>query len=786
VKTLACIFIGISTLAATPRAAADTITAGAPPLRVVPAAPPLAQPFNLHDVRLLDGEFKAGQDIAAKYLLSIETDRLLCGFRVEAGLRPKGTNYGGWERQSIAGHSLGHYLSGCSLAWASTGDARFLERVNYIVAELAECQRAGGDGYLAAFAGGRKAFAEVAAGNIRSSGFDLNGLWVPNYTEHKVLAGLRDAYRLARNTNALQVARGLADWYEKTLSGLNEVQMQQVLACEHGGMNEVLADLYADTGDPRYLVLSRRFHHKAILDPLARGEDVLPGKHANTQIPKLVGLATRYELTGAQDDRAAAEFFWERVVHHHTYVTGGNSEAEHFGPADRLNGRLSEKTAETCNVNNMLKLTEHVFGWTQSAGAADFYERALLNQIRSTQHPDGRVMYFLSLKPGHQKDYQRPYDDWSCCVGTGMENHVKYGAGIYYHSDDALWLNLFIASEVNWKQRGVVLRQETGWPESDHSTLTIQTGRPQYFALRIRHPHWADRLIVRVNGQLASDTTSPSSYAVIRRDWKDGDKIEIQFPMSLRLEAMPDNAKRVAVFYGPTLLAADLGEVENFAASQPGFVPVLVTDCQPVTEWVKPISLQRQTFKTVGVGKPHDVELVPLHKLHDRRYTVFLDQFTAPDWARREAELRAEEARQAALEARTVDVFQPGEMQPERDHHVLGDKSDPGEYLGRKFRHAWDGGWFSFQMKVDAAATNQLLCIWWGDETGPREFDILVDNAKIASQKLARNQPGQFWDATYAIPNELTRGKTSVMVRLQAQPGNYAGGLFGCRVLRPE
>ena len=757
-----------------PRVHADSLVGGQPQ----------AQPFSLHDVRLLDGPFKTGQDIGAHYLLGLEPDRLLANFRKDAGLTPKAKPYGGWEAMGIAGHSLGHYLSACALAWASTGNSQFLDRVNYIVDELAACQQANGDGYVAAIPGGKKAYAEVAAGNIRSAGFDLNGIWVPNYTMHKVLAGLRDAYRLANNPQALKVSQGLADWFEKTLSGINEEQMQKILAAEHGGMNEVLADLYADTGDARYLALSRRFHHKAILDPLALGDDILPGKHANTQIPKIIGLATRYELAGDASDRAAAEFFWDRVVHHHSYVTGGHCEAEHFGPPDKLNDRLTPVTTETCNVYNMLKLTEHIFGWNPNAAAADFYERALLNHIRGSQHPDGRVIYNVSLKPGFHKEYQSLTNDFTCCVGTGMENHVKYGEGIYFHDEAGVWVNLFIASELKWQARGVTLHQETAWPDGDHSTITVTGAQPEEFTLRIRHPFWADTLIVKVNGQLVSDSTSPSSYCQIKRRWQSGDRVEVTFPMALRTEAMPDNLNRIAVFYGPTLLAADLGAVENSQASQPGFVPVLLTAGRPVSDWVKPVSLAQKRFTTTGVGKPHDVELVPFHRLHDRRYTVYLDRFTPADWASREAQILAEEQHAKELEARTVDIFRPGEMQPERDHNVQGEKSDPVEALGRKLRHAFDGGWFSYEMKVSPTQTNALLCTWWGNETGERNFDIFVDGTKIASQKLTNKKTSQFWDATYPIPAELTRGKEKITVKLQAQPGNFAGGLFGSRVLK--
>lgn len=767
---------------------AEPLDTSRAPAKVQPAAPPKARVFSLHDVRLTGGPFKEGQDIAVAWLLSLEPDRFLANFRKEAGLSPKAEHYGGWEHQTISGHSAGHYLSACALAWAATGNEEFLRRVNYLVAELAECQRAHGDGYVAAIPGGRRAYAEVAAGNIRSAGFDLNGIWVPNYTQHKLFAGLRDAYRLAGNTQALAVARGLADWFERTHAHLTDEQMQKVLACEHGGLNETFADLYADTGDPRYLALSRRFHHRAILEPLARGEDILPGKHANTQIPKLIGLATRYELAGEPTDRAAADFFWTRVVYHHSYVTGGHCDHEHFGPPDRLNDRLSPATTETCNVYNMLKLTRHVFGWNPDARVADFYERALLNHIRATQHPDGRVIYNLSLQPGHHKEYQPLRDAWTCCMGTGMENHVRYGEGIYFHDDAGLWVNLYLPSELNWRARGMTVRLDTDWPYADTATLTFTGDTPQAFTLRLRHPHWAQTgFTVRVNGEEPPLATRPSSYAEVRRTWRRGDRVEVHFPMALRTEALPDNANRIGIFFGPTLLAADLGPVDQPGAGQPGFVPVLLTEGRPVRDWVQPVSRATLTFKTEGVGRPRDVTLVPFFSLHDRRYTVYLDLFTEAAWAQRQAELRVAQEREARLAARTLDVLRIGEMQPERDHRLRGERTSAGEAFGRKWRHATDGGWFAFELRVDPERPVELLCTYWGgDGGGYREFDVLVDGTRVATQKLEQNAPGKFFDVAYPIPPELTRGKSRVTVRFQAHPGKWAGGLFGVRTLRVE
>ncbi|MBM3879751.1 MAG: glycosyl hydrolase [Verrucomicrobia bacterium] len=754
-------------------------------VEISPVALPKAAPFSLHDVRLLDGIFKEGQDRGVRWLLSLEPDRFLARFRTEAGLEPKAEHYPGWERQGVSGHSAGHYLSACALAWAATGNEEFRRRLDYMVGELAACQQAHGNGYVAAIPDGKRVYAEVAAGNIRSAGFDLNGCWVPNYTLHKLLAGLRDAYRLCGNRQALEVARRLADWFERIHASLTDVQMQRVLACEHGGINETFAQLYADTGEPRYLALARQFHHRAILEPLARGEDILPGKHANTQIPKLTGLAVRYELTGDRADRAAADFFWERVAHHHSYVTGGHCDREHFGPPDQLNDRLSDDTTETCNVYNMLRLSGHIFGWRPEAEVADFYERALLNHIRASQHPDGRVIYNLTLRPGGTKSYQRHFDWFTCCMGTGMENHVRYGEGIYFHNADALWVNLFIASELQWRKRALAVRQETQWPLGDSTKLVFTCERPQEFTLRLRHPHWASAgLEVRVNGEALTTDSSPSSYVSIRRTWKTGDTVDVRFPMRLRTEAMPDNPNRVAIFYGPTLLAAKLGPVDDPAAQDALYVPVVVSGERPVSDWVKPVSLAALEFKTEGVGRPRDVALVPFFDLHDWRYTVFLDRSTPAAWSALEAEIRAAQAREAALAARTVDVLRIGEMQPERDHKLQGENTSAGEHLGRKWRHAIDGGWFAFELAVDPAGPNQLQCTYWGGETGSRQFDLSVDGQKIATQKLLQDRPGQFFDVVYAIPLELTRGRSKVTVRFQAHPGHWAGGLFGCRMVR--
>ena len=761
------------------------VCVGAVKDEVVPFA---AESFALKDVRLLDGPFKHAQDLQGQWLLALEPDRLLAWFRKEAGLAPRAPVYGGWENRGVAGHCLGHYLSGCSLMFQSTGDRRFLDRVNYIVSELALCQAENGNGYVAAIPGAKAVFEQVAAGDIRSAGFDLNGSWVPLYTLHKLFAGLVDAYRLCDNEQALAVNQALANWLGRVLSGLDHDQMQKILACEHGGMNEALADLYADTGDRRYLVLSRRFHHEFVLDPLVKRQDRLNGLHANTQVPKLIGLARRYELTGDLKDRTGAEFFWERVVNHHSYCTGGHCINEHFGPPDTLSDRLGVNTTETCNVYNMLKLTRHLFQWDAKAEVADFYERALYNQILSSQHPgDGRVIYNLTLEMGGHKHYQTKFDSFTCCVGSGMENHAKYGSNIYFHTQDRLYVNLFIASELTWQNKGVTLRQETRFPDEPKSKFTMTCDRPVNFELRIRHPYWVKQGFgVTINGKPVPVNTAPSSYAAIRRTWRSGDRVEVRLPMSLHTHPMPDNAGRVAVMYGPLVLAGDLGPEDHPAAGRPDFVPVFVPGQRDLDQWIKPVADQACTFQTLNAGQPHDVLFKPFFRVHERRYSVYWDVFTPEKWRARQAAYEAELARQKALEARTLDFFQPGEMQPERDHDLKGQRTSAGEAFGKKWRHASDGGWFSFTLNVQSDEPVQLVCTYWGGDAGARVFDILVDQTKLATQTLENNKPNQFFDQTYDLPIRLTRGKTEIRVKFQAHPGHTAGGVFGVRLVKTD
>lgn len=742
-------------------------------------------PFSLTDVKLLDGPFLHATRLNAKILLAYEPDRLLAKFYAEAGLTPKADHYMGWENESLAGHSLGHYLSGCSMMYQTTGDTAFLSRVNYIVDELKKLQDADGNGYIGAFPNGKKVFEEeVAKGNIRSQGFDLNGIWAPFYTQHKVMAGLRDAYHLCGNKTALEVEKRFAGWIDTIVTPLNDEQIQKMLRCEHGGISETLADLYADTEDEKYLKLSRIFYQKSFLDPMKEGNDVLPGKHCNTNIPKLIALSRLYELTGDTSDRKASEFFWNTVVNHHSYVTGGNGNNEYFGPADKLRDRLGDGTTESCNVYNMLKLTGHLFEWEGSAEAADFYERALFNHILSTQNPeDGHVTYNLSLDMGGFKDFQDP--EWfTCCIGTGMENHSKYGENIYYHNDNELFLFQLIASELTWKEKGVKVVQTTNYPEEHGTTLDFSCDAPVQITLQVRYPYWAENgLEIIVNGKKERIRETPGSFIPITRKWKSGDRVEIKIPFTLRLESMPDDSNRVAVMYGPLVMAGDLGPVKDSASTDAMYVPVLMTKDRNPNTWMKPVEGKVNTFVTVNTGRPREVEMKPFYSVYNRRYSIYWDMFTEEAWNARQAEYKAEQEKIKVIKAATIDFVQPGEMQPERDHNFKGERTTPGAFRERPNRET-RGGWFSYDLKVRGDTPVALAVEYWGGFPGAKTFDILVNEKVVATENISGKKEGQYIIVQYDIPEEITKGKSNVTVKFKAHPNNMGGPVFGIRTIK--
>jgi len=753
-----------------------------------PAIAVQAYPFDIRDVRLLDGPFKEAMEADARYLLEIQPDRLLSEFRAHAGLQPKAVKYGGWESSGLAGHTLGHYLSACSMEYASTGDTAFLHRVNYIVDELAACQAArktapgmlSMSGYVGAIPREDTLWTEVSEGKIRSHGFDLNGAWSPWYTVHKVMAGLLDAWLYCNNAKALKTERGMADWSATVVGNLPDSTLQKMLLCEYGGMNDVLANTYAITGEKKYLDLSYKFHDKRILDSLSRGLDDLAGKHSNTQIPKVIGCARRYELTADKRDSAIAASFWSIIVDDHTYATGGNSDYEYLGKAKALNNELTDNTTETCNTYNMLKLTRHLFAWHPSAALMDYYERALYNHILASQdHVTGMMTYFVPLRMGGRKEYSDEFNTFTCCVGSGMENHVKYGETIYSRgaADGSLYVNLFIPSRLSWKEKGLTVEQHTTLPLTDATTLTISTIRPSLFTLRIRKPHWSGPVRLLVNGVPQTPAAGADGYLAIRRTWKNGDKVEVHFPENFYTDAIPDNPSRIAIFYGPVLLSGELGSKEPDPVKG---IPVLVSSSEDPNKWIRRTDPNRLVFQTASVGQPGEVTLIPFNRTENEFYSVYWDYFTPAAWSAQQEKYAAERKQEQELEDHTIDRLRLGEMQPERDHTFAGEGLLTGEGHGKQWRSTEEGGYFSFTMKVDSAAGNTLLCDYWGDDHRGRIFDIQIDGQTIATQNLNSFKQSKFYEITYPIPQELVKGKQTVTVRFAAHsPHNGVGPVSG-------
>ncbi len=741
-----------------------------------PKIPIKAYTLPLKDVRLSNGPFKTAMEADKRWLLQLSPDRFLNRFHSNAGLPVKGAIYGGWESMGVSGHTMGHYMSACAMLYAVTGDEQIKQRVDYIVAELKRCQTARGTGYVGGIPNEDQLWDQVAKGDIRALGFDLNGLWVPWYTLHKLWAGLLDAYLYTDNEEAKEIVVKLTDWACDKFKNLSDTQWQTMLTCEIGGMNDVLMTVYAITGEQKHLDLANKFYHKKILDPLSQKMDQLSGEHANTQIPKVVGAARAYELTADEKYHTIASFFWETVTHDHSYVTGGNSDYEHFGNPGQLSGRLSSNTTETCNTYNMLKLTRHLFAWDPDVKYMDYYERALYNHILASQNPEtGMVCYYVPLASNVQKFFSSPDNDFWCCVGSGLENHVKYAENIYSEDDNALYINLFVASELNWKRKGMQIKQETNFPDAHTSKIIVSCASPVQTTFLIRFPSWAtEGYTIKVNGVNQALPESPGCYVSIDRTWSNQDIIEIALPFHQYKEVLLGDTHKHAFLTGPIVLAGEIPTAQR--------VPVFLNDGQTVNEWMKPLDGGGANVFRTTTGFPENIQMIPFYKKYQGTYAVYFDCFTPEEWEVVQEEYERELEYQRELESLTVDYFRPNEQQQEVDHNFKGSNVRRGEGAGRKWCDA-DNGWFSFEMKADASKPQDLSITYWGSDSGNRSFDIMVDDEVIATESLAAKKPNEFMDVKYDIPFYLTSGKTKVTVKLKSHAGNVAGGIFGSRIL---
>lgn len=714
-----------------------------------------------------------------RYLASLDPHRLLHNFYLSAKLTPPAPVYGGWEAQGIAGHSFGHWLSACSIAVAARPCTRLKASLDLALRELRRIQLAHGDGYIGGTTvmrdgmtiDGKIVFEEVRAGDVRSQGFDLNGGWVPLYTWHKVQAGLIDAHRLAGAPGALPILLDMAAYLAGVLDSLTDDQMQQVLHAEYGGLNESYADLYAITGNRRWLDLATRFYHKAVLDPLAQGRDELAGLHANTQIPKVIGLARLHEVADRPQDGTTARFFHERVTRHHSYVIGGNSDREHFGPADKLSTRITEATCEACNSYNMLKLTRQLYSWDPRGDWFDFYERVHLNHIMAHQRPsDGAFVYFMPLAAGARRIYSSPHDSFWCCVGTGMESHAKHSDSIYWSDGSTLFVNLFIPSRLDWRETGFALDLDTRFPKDGWVALTVRRAPRSSRTLALRLPAWSEGASISVNGAAARFDVQ-AGYARLTRRWREGDVVSVNFPMRITMEATPDDPSMVAFLHGPLVLAADLGSAEQPFS---GLGPALVSDGSPLGQITA--TDQSGSFMIAQAnGLP--LTLRPFFSQYDRRTSVYFPVFSTTAWATSRAGYEEAERAQRDLAGRTVDSVYLGEMQPERDHAFASSRSEAVNWNGRSARKLEAGQSMTLRLRRPAGQAI-LRATWWGPS---RDFTtrFSVEGTEIATQSIDKAQGNGFVTKDYSIP---VGSEGWVTFEIQALRGTTV--LYELRILR--
>lgn len=758
--------------------------------------------FSHKDVQLLDSPFKDAMEVDLEYIMKMDPDRLLAPFLKEAGLDAKAENYPNWENTGLDGHIGGHYLTALSLMYAATGDKNVLVRLNYMLDELEKVQQSN-HGYIGGIPDSKKLWKEIADGNINAGSFSLNDRWVPLYNIHKTYAGLRDAYEIAGIEKAKEMLIGLTDWMIETTKNLSKEQFQELLISEHGGLNEVFADVYKITGEQKYLDLAYSFSHEKLLKPLEKDKDVLTGMHANTQIPKIIGFETIAAMDDNADYHEASKFFWENVVNERSVAIGGNSVREHFHPKDDFSTMMSSvQGPETCNTYNMLKLSKKLFLAEVNEKYVDYYEQALYNHILSSQHPEkGGFVYFTPMRPGHYRVYSQPETSFWCCVGSGLENHGKYNEFIYAHSENSLYVNLFIPSILKWDERGLKLRQETKFPEEESTRLEFSLNKPQKFKLILRYPSWAEGFEVLVNDEKVEIDTEPGSYFSIDRKWVNGDAVEVKLPMHISSVGLPDGSNNYALEYGPLVLGTKTGDQDLkglFAdASRGGHIasgkkiplsetPIFLTDS-------KDIDLAEAVFKAGDALKFHVKDILyseksdmlifePFYQIHDSRYAVYLPLETPESLERIQRERKQNEMEERHLEAMTIDQVAPGEQQPESDHFIKTENSNTGINGEKHWRDA--SGWFSYVLKDEENQAGKIQITYYGKDAG-RKFNILVDGIVIAEEHLKGYKGDKFFTKDYILPKKITeKNNRELTIKFEAAQGSTTAGIYGVRLMK--
>ena len=758
--------------------------------------------FPLNAVSIESGVFKEAALTDFNYIQALDADRLLAPFLREAGLEPKADSYTNWENTGLDGHTAGHYISALSMYYASTGDKKAKEMLEYALAELDRVQKANGNGYIGGVPESDALWAEIKAGKINAGSFSLNDKWVPLYNIHKTFNGLKDAWIHAELPQAKRMLIELTDWFLNITADLSEAQIQDMLRSEHGGLNEVFAEVYAITGDKKYLKLAEDFSQHALLKPLAANEDILTGMHANTQIPKFIGFERISQLEEAKNYHDAASNFFDNVTTQRSISIGGNSVREHFNPVDDFSSVVSsEQGPESCNTYNMLKLSKLLFEDTSEEHYIDFYERGLYNHILSSQNPDGGFVYFTPIRPGHYRVYSQPETSFWCCVGSGMENHTKYNELIYAKKEDKLYVNLFIPSEVGWDEKKAFLTQITNFPEEASTELIWNSKKKTKATLMLRYPQWVKvgELKVYINDKLQKIDTTPGSYVSLERKWKNGDRIKMELPMHLSLEELPDDSGYVSVKYGPIVLAAVTGDEDQdglFADDSRGghiadgpFLPLteapmfLSKDGENLLNEIKPVEDKPLHFTGPKLFYPEtysELVLQPFYKIHEKRYSIYFKKQTPEGLAEVQRKLEEKQKAEAYLREITLDFVAPGEQQPESDHGILSENSNSGLNQNKHWRDATS--WFSYDLRNKEAKAKTLRVTYFGKDAG-RNFKIMINGTVIAEPHLKGTRGNEFFEVDYTIPQELAANNEILTVRFEAEEGSTTAGIYGVRLL---
>lgn len=784
-------------------------------LSMVPALGVVAQDklykdeFPLGDITLLDGPLKHARDLNVQVLLKYDCDRMLAPYRKEAGLQPRKPSYPNWD--GLDGHVGGHYLSALAIN-AATGNEECRKRMEYMISELqlvldANNQRP--EAWCHNYIGGVPNSAKMWTAFSKGDFGPYFGTWAPFYNIHKMYAGLRDAWLYCGNEQAKNLFLKFCDWAVDITHDLSDGQMEKMLGNEHGGMNEVLADAYAITGEQKYLNCARRFSHKLLLVPMEEGKDCLDNMHANTQIPKVIGYQRIAELAHDVQYHNASEYFWEIVTRQRSLALGGNSRREHFPTKETCIDYINDIDGpESCNTYNMLKLTEDLNRVKPNGMYGDFYETAMFNHILSAQHPQhGGYVYFTPARPRHYRNYSAPNEAMWCCVGTGMEDHGKYGQFVWTHDkgvkaeDDALYVNLFVASELNWKDRKMVIRQQTAFPYAETSVVEVAKGKGT-FILKVRKPSWCENFTVKGVG-FDADSYEENGFVCIKRKWKKGDQIKISMPMHAYIKPMINVPQYVAIMYGPILLGMKTGTEDmcGLIADDSRFgqyaggkklaldeAPILLPKhLDDIAKNLKPVPGKPLHFKlATRMENAIDGELQPFFEIHDSRYMMYWLALGENDYKAYMQKLADEEKARQALEARTVDKVNPGEQQPETDHNMEADVTERGNTEGVFFRDARDGHFFSYLMQTKGETNLSLQLKFWGqDEWRTSEFDIYVNDKLLCSVNNShRWRTTQFKTVDYTIPSEFVKGKKEIRVKFVAHKGKQVGQIYGVRLVK--